>query len=54
MGTMRGRVLRTFKLDRLDEARDLWQKVLAISPKDAKALAAIRELNRQARHGHKA
>ncbi len=40
------------KLDRTDEARELWQKVLHLVPNDAKAQAALRELNRRSpRHG---
>ncbi len=43
------------KLNRMDEARDLWQKVLHLVPNDVKALAALRDLNRRAhRHGHRA
>jgi tetratricopeptide (TPR) repeat protein len=35
------------KLDRPDEARDAWQRVLKFAPHDAKAQAALRDLNRR-------
>ncbi|MCX5796327.1 MAG: tetratricopeptide repeat protein [Elusimicrobia bacterium] len=35
------------KLNRPDEARDAWQRVLKLAPNDAKALAALRDLNRR-------
>ena len=33
------------KLNRPAEARDAWQRVLKLAPNDAKALAALRDLN---------
>ena len=35
------------KLDRPAEAREAWQRVLKLVPDDAKALAALRDLNRR-------
>ena len=35
------------KLGRSDEARDAWQRVLKFAPSDAKAQAALRDLNRR-------
>ena len=35
------------KLNHPVEARDAWQRVLKLVPNDAKALAALRDLNRR-------
>ena len=35
------------KLNRPEEARESWQRVLTLVPNDAKAVAALRDLNRR-------